>query len=49
MRNGKVVKEKIRKKNGENSVSLISLPVERLNGGRLQYRCSCQNESPFPI
>ena len=35
-------KRKKREKNGENSSPLTSLPVDRLNGDRLQRRRSCQ-------
>ena len=32
----------VEEKNSENSSSLASLPVDRLNSDRLQRRCSCQ-------
>ena len=39
-------KRKKREKNGENSGPLTSLPVDRLNGDRLQRRRSCQLQNP---
>ena len=35
-------KKEKKEKNGGNSGPLISLPVDRLNGDRLQHRRSCQ-------
>ena len=42
MKRGSHRQKKTRKKNGENSTPLLSLPVDRLNGGRLQHRHMCQ-------
>ena len=41
----KMVKNGGEENNDENSGPLTSLPVDRLNGDRLQRRRSCQNQS----
>ena len=43
MRKGDGEEEEVEEKNGENSSPIPSLPVDRLNGNRLQRRPACQN------